>query len=153
MRLSSCSCSNADAQSASHPSSFRAGKTSLLCERVKLETRASAERVRLDEEPRALRKKAKRNRHQSRPPFAGDALTVAEGYGQHQPASIAPSPNVPRTLGTVTTFFAGVRKKSHSSAPRQFSNSQRPSGDQARFAITPAPVKTVLPPTWTELCP
>src|SRR3954452_1561505 len=86
VRSSSCSSSNADAQPASHPSSSKTGKASLLCERVKLETRASAEVVRLDEEPRALLKEVKRNRHQCRLLVAGNVMTVAERRGRHQPA-------------------------------------------------------------------
>src|SRR3954468_7520977 len=125
VRSSSCSSSNADAQPASHPSSSKAGKASLLCERVKLETRASAESVRLDEEPRALRKEAKRNRHVVDLLVAGNALTVAACYGQHQPAGTAAGPNAVSIPATGITFRTEAeRMKSHSSAVRQLNSSQ-----------------------------
>src|SRR3954468_2274897 len=123
VRSSWCSCSNADAQPASHPRSSKTGKASLLCERVKLETRASAEAVRLDEEPRALRKEVKRNRHQCRPPCRRE-LSDRSRASRTAPAAEARAV-LPAGIERVADIAYGdppdgaERMNSHWSAPRQ----------------------------------
>src|SRR6266498_5027988 len=83
----------------------------------------------------------KRNRHVVDLLFAGNRLTVAVGYGQHQPTGVEPEPKFARMFDTATSFFTGLRMKSHWSALCQSSNSQRPSGDQTTFAKIPRPLK------------
>src|SRR6266511_728811 len=83
----------------------------------------------------------KRNRHVVDLLFAGDRPTVAAGYGQHHPTSEGSAPKFARMFETATSFFTGVRMKSHWSALSQSSRSQRPSGDQTTLVNAPAPLK------------
>ena len=74
--------------------------------------------------------------------FAGNALTVARGYGQHHPTRDASAPKFAWMFEIGTIFFtAGERRNSHWSAVVQSRSSQRPSGAQTAFAKTPAPAK------------
>jgi hypothetical protein len=69
---------------------------------------------RLDDEPRGSSEGGKRNRHLVDLLIAGNALTVARGYGQHQPASEGSSPKLVRMFDTATIFFTGLEwMKSH----------------------------------------
>ena len=69
---------------------------------------------RLDEEPRGSSEGGKRNRHLVDLLFAGNALTVAWHYGQHQPASDAPVPKFASIFEIGTIFFTfGERMNSH----------------------------------------
>ena len=79
-----------------------------------LETRASAEWVRLDEEPQALRKEASAIVICTTSFVAGNELTVARAHGQHQPAGTAAGPNASEIPETGTTLrTAAERMKSH----------------------------------------
>src|SRR6266511_4949674 len=96
----------------------------------------------------------KRNRHLVDLLFAGNDLTVAACYGQHQPTSEDSAPKLARMFETARSFFTGVRMKSHWSALSQSSRSQRPSGDQTTFVNLPEPVKIgrVGPPSTPVSC-
>ena len=69
---------------------------------------------RLDDEPRGSSEGGKRNRHLFDLLVAGNVLTVARGYGQHQPASEGSWPKLARIFETASTFFTGREwMKSH----------------------------------------
>src|SRR5438093_5697259 len=125
------------------PHVLPSGITSDAVRRISSRTRARCVGGRLDDEPRGSSEGGKRNRHLFDLLVAGNALTVARSYGQHQPAGTAVGPNassIPETGITLRT--AAERMKSHWSALRQLSMSHRASGDHAIRSKSPAPVNT-----------
>src|SRR5438105_9172931 len=74
----------------------------------------------------------------------GTSLTVARGYGQHQPTRVVPTPKFARMFDTGMSFFGRVRMNSHWSRLGQSSTSQRPSGDQTTLVNEPVPLKIVV---------